>query len=78
MRRVFCSLLANLPPVFSRRPDLGMLCVAEQNQSSPSEAMHWGGLQVLLSKRSATSFLGRVSSSLCVIVRTNGVAQLVC
>lgn len=48
---------------FSRRPGFGVLCVTEQNNLSPSEAVRWGGLQLLLPKRSAASLLGLVSSS---------------
>jgi len=48
---------------FSRRPGFSVLCIAEQNCSSPSQAVCWGGLQLLLAKRSAAGFLGPVSSS---------------
>lgn len=59
---------------FSGRPGFSVLCLAEQNHSSPSQAMHWGGLQSLLSKRSATIFLVLVSSSQYGM-ETNGVAE---
>lgn len=35
--------------VLLRRRGYSVLCVANQNHSCPGEAMHWGGLQLLLS-----------------------------
>lgn len=32
---------------FSGRPGFCVLCLAEQNHSSPGWARHWGGLQLL-------------------------------